>query len=58
MMTVVCENCGGVYIPIQADGSLYTHVCPPPREPAPAKRGLLRRVWDSLRGHQAAQKEA
>jgi len=52
MTTVTCENCGGVYHPIQPDGSLYTHVCPPPREPAREKqptRGWWARVRDAAR---------
>jgi len=24
-----CRSCGGTYEPIQADGSLYFHACPP-----------------------------
>jgi len=50
MMTVVCEKCGGVYLPVQPDGSLYTHVCPPPREPAPPPKGWLWRLIDRIRG--------
>ncbi len=45
MTRVMCERCGGVYSPVQADGSVYIHVCPPPVErpaPAPAR-------WDRLR---------
>lgn len=26
---VTCKACGGVYNPIQADGTQYFHVCPP-----------------------------
>jgi len=52
MTTVTCEKCGGVYHPIQPDGSLYTHVCPPPTPPAPAppRPGLLTRIRDWLLG--------
>jgi hypothetical protein len=44
-----CEKCGGVYVDPQADGSRYVHHCPPPREPAPERKGLLRWVIDGLR---------
>lgn len=30
---VRCKACGGVYAPVQADGSAYFHVCPPLRDP-------------------------
>lgn len=30
---VRCKACGGVYTPVQADGSAYFHVCPPLRDP-------------------------
>lgn len=30
--TETCNMCKGVYVPIQADGSPYVHVCPPPPE--------------------------
>lgn len=28
MNTQTCNSCGGVYVPLQGDGSLYFHVCP------------------------------
>jgi hypothetical protein len=49
MTQVTCEKCGGVYWPVQADGSLYVHVCPPPPPPEPPKPGWLRRVWARVR---------
>ena len=50
MKWVRCEQCGGEYLPVQADGSLYQHVCPPPR-PAPAARpGLWRRWYERVTG--------
>lgn len=46
---VTCEQCGGRYLPVQRDGSLYVHVCPPARAPEPEKRSWLERVWDRIR---------
>jgi hypothetical protein len=28
-MALKCLSCGGIYAPLQADGSEYYHVCPP-----------------------------
>lgn len=49
MSETVCPHCGGRYLRVQADGSLYVHVCPPLPPPPPPKRGLVRRLLESLR---------
>lgn len=28
-MSLRCRTCGGIYDPVQADGMLYFHACPP-----------------------------
>lgn len=32
-----CNACGGTYEPVQADGSLYFHACPPLSDPEVGK---------------------
>lgn len=45
---VTCEKCGGRYRAVQADGSSYTHLCPPARAVEPERRTWLQQQWDRL----------
>lgn len=35
-----CKCCGGEYSPVQSDGSLYFHACPPTTRPAERMEGV------------------